>query len=64
MYKYPYLYGNYEPWQHYNPWVGTYFGGPDPDETCWISVHHIPDVSVPSNNYLIREFTDVYDLFR
>jgi len=62
MYKYPYLYGNYEPWQHYNPWVGTYFGGPDPDETCWISVHHIPDVSVPSNNYLIREFTDVYDL--
>lgn len=62
IYKYPYLYGNYEPWQHYNPWVSPYFGGSDPDETCWISVYHMPDISVPSNNFLIKEFTDDYDV--
>ncbi len=61
-YKYPFLYGNYEPWQYYNPWVGPYFGGPSNDENCWLSIYHIPDISQPANNLFLKEFIAPYDI--
>ncbi len=62
FYKYPFLYGNYEPWQYYNPWVGAFFYGPSYDEQCWLSVYHIPDISRPENNLFLKEFIAPYDI--
>ncbi len=62
LYKYPYLYGNYEPWQYYNGWIGPYFFGPSWDDACWVSVYHLPDVHNPDNHYHIKEYEDIYDV--
>lgn len=61
-YKYPFLYGNYQPWQYYNPWAGPFFGGPANDEHCWMSIYHIPDISQPANNLFVKEFVAPYDI--
>jgi hypothetical protein len=53
-----FLYGNYETWQYYNPWL---MSNP-PDDACWVSVYNVPDVTQPDNNYFITMFEDSYDV--
>ncbi len=57
LYKYPYLYVNYEPTWYYHPFL--YWGW---DDWCWISVYRLDDVSDPNNHYFIKQYEDIYDV--
>ena len=60
FYKDEYLYGNYETWQIYNPWL---FGLFAPDNGAWVSIYHVPDLHNPSNNYYVKVYhDDSYDI--
>ena len=58
LYKYPFLYGNYRPWQNYNRWL---LGSP-PDNACYVSVYHLPDVKQPANNMFLKNYQGAYDI--
>ena len=47
------LYGLFEPWQFYNYWIFN----SSPDNTTWLSIHNVPDVLNPGNNFYVGPYS-------